>query len=95
MAFSLASAPGIGKKELIIVITGNLTEKVGEALLQGVFNRIAVERKLRHLSADGIDISRMRVTYGDHGVTSVKVEIGSAIGGVDIVSLAAHGLYVV
>ena len=52
----------VGQEELVIIVARNLTEEVGQPLLQRVFDRVAVEWQTGHLLAHSLDIARMGMT---------------------------------
>ena len=85
----------VAEKQLIIGIARHLSQYVGQTLLKRVDHRVGVKPRRGHLTAHRINVAGMSVTYGDHGMTSVEIEIFCAVGGIDIIARAAHRLYII
>ena len=66
---------GVDQKERILVIATRLAQFVGQGLLQTVDDRVGVEAQLAHLLRDRLHIGRMAMTYGNHGMTTIQVQV--------------------
>lgn len=65
----------VDEEKGIVVIAGDLTEPLSEALLEGIDDGIGVEAELLELGGKGMDIVRVCVSDGDHGMPTIKVEV--------------------
>ena len=84
----------VNQEQLVVLITANLTQTLGQLLLQLVNHRVAVESYLLQLLRHLLDVVRMRVAYADHGMTAIEVQIFLSLVIPNLTALALHDVHV-
>ena len=78
----------VDKKQLVVVVTADASQSVGQLLLERVDDRVGVETQARSLLCQALDIVRMAVADADDSVAAVQVEILLALVVPHLASLA-------
>src|SRR5450432_566864 len=66
---------GIAKKKLVILFPGNLSQFIGELLLQRNPYRVGIKRYLVQLMRDPGNKMRVSMTDRNHGMAAIHVEV--------------------
>ena len=65
----------VDEEELVVVVAADLTQSLGQLLLQAVDDAVGIEAKLIELLRNALCIVGMAVADADDGVATVEVEI--------------------
>ena len=84
--------PAVAQEEVEGVIAADLSEFLGQGVLQAVLHGIGVETQLSDLLPDRRHVMRVAVPDADHGVAAVQVQVLLAVGIPQRGTLPAHGL---
>ena len=84
--------PAVAQEEVEGVIAADLSEFLGQGVLQAVLHGIGVETQLSDLLPDRRHVMRVAVPDADHGVAAVQVQVLLAFGIPQRGTLPAHGL---
>ena len=78
----------VNEEELVVVVTTDRAELFGKFHLQRVLDGIGVEHEFAGLLLHGLQVTWMAVTNGDHGMSTIEVEIFLSLVVPHIASLA-------
>ena len=84
----------VDEEQLVVVITADFTQSLGQLLLQLVNHRVRVEPNLIELLRHLLYVVRMRMSDGDDGMTAIEVQIFLALVVPYVATLSLHNVHV-
>ena len=82
----------VDQEQAVVLVAACLAQALGQLLLKLIDDGVTVKAKLFHLTAHGLHIVWMSVADADDGMTSIKIQILSALVVPHAATLATHDI---
>ena len=86
--------PAVAEEKMILGIAADLSQFLGQGVLEAILDRVGIEAQLGNLLGDGLYIMRMAVANTDDGVSAIKVQVLLTLSVPQFGATTAYGLNV-